>query len=158
MDGAGLLVFAALNGEALARERGAEDARFTHPRVLFAVRPVEGAIFDDYLATSPGAGGPRPEWYWALLPWNALPKEFDSTVSEPPSSFDPGRYVTFNVELPIPENDSVGVSWVVNEFGEPEPDSRVWNDRYEVNREKLSLPDPRSFYLGPLPPILDVTS
>jgi hypothetical protein len=139
-----LLVLGGTNAKVEWRERGhPEVLQNVHPFVLVAL-PLEAGQISTRLMDDPCG-----RWYRCLLP----PEFMDDLVAwsdfgSPRRGYDAARCVEVGLRLKDP--DDAGVSWVVDEFGNELPGSRVWNDQYAG---AAGAPPAQGFALGNLPPV-----
>jgi hypothetical protein len=145
MDGARRLVFVTQNCEASWPARGHADLVEAPPIVVFALKPSVGHDGQTWTTTSDGGDTATLAWYQCLLPPDASNLVQGWYFMRPPPRFDPGRFVTFGVNL----HDGSGVSWVLDGAGQEVPGTRTWNDKWRLTKQ---LPDDY-FRLGELPPV-----
>jgi len=156
------LVFAGLNGQATWEERGYSGLHHPHPCVVFAIRPTLRFIANDFLKTEPGSGALSAAWYKCVFPPEATGSGASGFICslQRPHLTPPDRSVTFY--LTLREDIEITVGWSIDEFGNEVPNTRIVGDNYKRN-QKLpdgdpdKLPDPNSFYLAPLPPIIQAS-
>ncbi len=149
MSDAELLVFSALDAQVYWDERGFPEVQASHPLVVLGVKPRAGYIAHDWIANM----GPDNEivpWYNCILPPEASDLFSERILRHPLSSEEPGRHVRLHLRLS--EMYSAGMSWLIDEHGKEVPDARVLSDPYK--RSMDTLPPPKKFYLGDLPPII----
>ena len=155
MADAGLLVFIGYNSDADWSERGHPEVEAPYPIVVFGVRPTLNFIAADYLRSVPGEDPLSPAWYQCLHPPNVLDFVRRWGLAAPPYGRSPGRFVYFKLTIGLTAWDKeTGVRWVLDEFGQEVPKSRIVEARY---RRDETLPDPEVFKLGPLPPIVSAS-
>ena len=117
--------------------------------VVFGVKPLVGHIGHKWIATS----GPADEivpWYKCILPPETSDLFGQRRLLRPVPSDVPGRHV--RLDLPMIGMDGSGISWLIDEHGNEVPDARVVADAYKRNLD--TLPPPKRFYLGDLPPVI----
>lgn len=166
---AGLLVFFGDNAMVNWDRQGRLLRPALNPLVVFALRPQPGHLGSDWLPSECGDDPSAPVWYKCLrlgsrtahVTWN----DVSSIGLAQPTDSDSGQFLIFNVHV----NGKMGVSWYIDEFGNEVTCpgaggrnvrcTRVVSDPYRSNQllndgheEKLDLPDPDDFHLGPLPP------
>jgi hypothetical protein len=156
LPASGTLALCGLNSEGDWAGRG-EDlaARDPYPRVVFALRPREGEVRQEWIRSAGGQGTVEPLWYLCLLPPAAVARlaaedvglqlarsgDFDPRVRDDPR---------FILEL------HVGGMGPVLEFGLDDRGRATAAEphlRYLQEREARGLPDPAELRLGPLPPL-----
>jgi serine/threonine protein kinase len=145
-----LLIAAGLNGEAYWHQRGVSGGRHHHPHVVLAVRPVLGRIERDWLRTRPDEGEFAAVWY-KCLPADAEHKV--ASLSLRRYHQEPTRLSRRHAEVTLTfrADPTRTLYWTINEDGAFVPGSLVVGDGYIRWREG---PDPMSFQLIDLPPIL----
>ena len=146
-----MLVFTALDAQVYWDERGFPEIQAPHPLVIFGVKPQAGHIAHDWIVNM----GPDNEivpWYKCILPPEASDLIGSRILYRPNPSEDPGRHV--RLSLPLREMDGAHMSWLIDEYGNQDPDYRELTDRYKRSRDRL--PPPKKFYLGELPPIISI--
>lgn len=157
MRDAEVLFFAGLNSEHDMDDRGYPGLPSSHARVLFGLKLELGSITSDFLSPEPGESRTAALWYRCLLPPPDAARLIWATCDPPRGGYHPGRTVetTLRIEEELAMRSGLGatVSWIIDERGRVVPESRVLGDNYQRYREQL--PDPKSFYLGDLPPVVD---
>ena len=155
------LVCEGRNGEEHWKNRGHPGVYDPHPQIVFAIRPRVNYIGNDFLPTERADGPPNPVWYKCVFPPEIIGArnaryEF---VLMPPSKVRPEQALHFDLRLLGISDASVG--WDIDELGEEIPKTRVVTDLYRRNQDlpdndPNKLPDPNSFHLAPLPPIVSM--
>ncbi len=158
----GLLLLSGVNSEnAPGRESGwaSRDAAIpgdgTHPRVLFALRPKEGAIGRTTLVADDVVESEDSEVAW----YRCLPRVVIAHdhwgIAQINGLRQPGdRYA--EVHLGLGGIDSrAQTSWLVDERGHNVPGTHAPNDSYKALLDTGAImQDPEFWQLGPLPPLL----
>ncbi len=161
MSEARLLVFAGLNSEVPEWDRrGHPDVRTPHAVVVFAIRPRIGVRESRWLRSSPtdDPNDPlNPAWYRCLLPPAARDFLSPSGLIRPETGF-PGRRV--HLLLDTPGSTNCGLAVDIDETGQMVRGSLVVSDCYQADQRlpEPTLPDPRTLYLGDLPPVSPATT
>ncbi|MCC6359704.1 MAG: serine/threonine protein kinase [Phycisphaerales bacterium] len=157
MSEAGILVFSGSNGVVPFEKRDSPECRELpllpevgesgHPSVVFGIRPRQGAIESDFLASSPTAAAPRAEWYVCAWPPALTLTRWRSGGLSAPVTGPPGSAVAFHLRDTVTGST---VYWELDATGKIIPMTFRASDRF--GRDP-SLPDPGVFDLRPLPPV-----
>ncbi|MCH8314429.1 MAG: serine/threonine protein kinase [Planctomycetes bacterium] len=153
LPASGQIVMMASNSEVLWSQRNYPDLIRPNPTVVFAARPRIGHLSERPVSTSIGGDLTTIDYYRCLLPVEAVDWFGLFTFSKGHPGDDSSSHV--RIALSLRHNPSAAFSFLIDERGDTVPGSQVPNDQYRIARERNpDLPDPASFYLGDLPPIV----
>ena len=153
LPGTRQIVVIAWNSEVFWSQRGYSDLIRPNPTIVFAARPRIGHVSKRPVSTSLGGDLATIDYYRCLLPVDAMEWIELIAFSEVHPGDDSSSGV--RIDLRLRDDPTTGLSFLVNEMGSIVPKSHVPDDLYRLARGRNPvLPDPTSFYLGDLPPIV----
>jgi hypothetical protein len=151
LPGDRLIVVAGLNSEATWAERGRPDLRgVARPHVVLAVRPQYRSLHREWIRSPGGLGTFDPVWYRCVMPPIATETfGFAPNCLELIDDRDPQPGV-IRLSLIAKSENHATIDLRVDASG-----TVVMRQPTDIYLQDASLPDPQSFDLGPVPPIVD---